>query len=75
MPDDRALIPHVVAGSEWLLPDGYQPGGVSRCSGPLCGALILWSYTPAGKRSPFDADGTPHWATCPDRARFTKKGG
>ncbi len=53
------------------------------CRGENCGADILWLRTPAGKWMPVDAvapedeDHTelfqPHWAACPDRARFTRQ--
>lgn len=66
--------PVTVGGIEWQVPQGYQPAGIARCSGPYCFATVLWTRTPFGKRMPLDRDGNGHWATCPDRARF-KKGG
>lgn len=40
------------------------------CKG--CGAAIAWVKTPAGKSMPVDADGTPHWGTCPKAKDFKK---
>jgi hypothetical protein len=37
-----------------------------------CGSAIEWGETPAGKRAPFDPDGTNHFVTCPD-ARVWRK--
>lgn len=31
-----------------------------------CGATVRWVETKAGKKMPVDADGTSHFATCPD---------
>lgn len=49
---------------------GYVFGGTKACSG--CGKLIAWWTTPNDKRSPHDADGTSHFATCPKAQRFRK---
>jgi hypothetical protein len=44
-----------------------------------CGVLIGWWTTPVGKggaggkRSPHDPDGTSHFATCPEAARFRRR--
>jgi len=43
---------------------------MARCKGPTCGREIEWHVTASGKRTPVDADGTPHWATCPDSKQF-----
>lgn len=45
-----------------------KKGILSRCKG--CRAPIYWVYTPRGKRMPVNADGTPHWQTCPDARKF-----
>lgn len=37
-----------------------------------CGAPVIWGYTKAGKRCPFDPDGTSHFATCPQAKTWTK---
>jgi len=52
------------------------PAGTRKvvCKGESCGREIYWVETDNGWRMPVDADGTPHWATCPDALRF-KKGG
>ena len=46
---------------------------VANCKG--CNAPIRWEVTKNGKPTPVDADGTPHWATCPARDRFKKPKG
>lgn len=40
----------------------------ARCRG--CNAPIIWRKTEAGKNTPDNLDGTPHWATCPKAAAF-----
>lgn len=37
-----------------------------------CGAEIEWRKTEAGKNTPYDLSGTPHWATCPSADRHRK---
>lgn len=61
-------------GGGWTIPTGYtaelrEPP--ARCRS--CGAEVLWTTTPAGKRSPLDRDGKSHFATCPDAARWRKR--
>ena len=50
---------------------------VAQCTGPTCGAPIVWLKTPAGKNMPVDAEGDhrgePHWASCADRQRFARE--
>lgn len=50
----------------------YAYGGWAVCHGRGCGQLVFWFKTPKGARSPHDADGISHFATCPDRARFRR---
>lgn len=38
-----------------------------------CDATIEWQVTAAGKRTPVNPDGTPHWATCPEAGRFRRR--
>lgn len=38
-----------------------------------CGAPITWVKTESGKWMPLDPDGTSHFATCPDAAKWRKK--
>ena len=65
------LVTHVDrAGREWQVPDGYQPSQPGFCRG--CNALVLWARTPRGKSTPLDADGGPHWATCPRANDFRR---
>lgn len=42
------------------------------CKG--CGARIYWWETVAGKPSPHDRDGLSHFASCPLREQFRRKG-
>ncbi len=46
-------------------------GTVGQCRG--CRAVVYWVKTKTGKNMPLDPDGEPHFATCPDAARFRKK--
>ena len=46
---------------------------LDRCRGKTCGQDIWWFKLPSGSWMCCDADGTPHWATCPDRKEFAKK--
>ena len=57
-----------MAEIKYDIPEGVRP---SPCKG--CSADIYWIRTKNGKWMPVDADGTPHWATCPDRKKFGKK--
>lgn len=50
--------------------EGYEYQGVGTCRG--CRATVYWFITPKGKRSPHDADGVSHFATCPRAQRFRK---
>ena len=43
------------------------------CRGRNCGATIYWVKTEAGKLMPLNADGSPHWGSCPDVASFKRK--
>lgn len=43
---------------------------VSHCKG--CQAPIHWVKTEAGKNTPINLDGSPHWANCPKRALFKR---
>lgn len=55
----------------WTVPDGYRPSSVGACRS--CSAEILWTTTPAGKRSPLDRDGRSHFATCPQSDAWRTK--
>ena len=56
------------------LPDGWRwperKSPVGRCRS--CRAPVLWALTPAGKWNPLDADGTSHFATCPQAAEHRR---
>ncbi len=46
-------------------------GQAGTCRG--CGDPIYWVITKNGKKSPLDADGESHFATCPKADRFRTK--
>lgn len=52
--------------------EGYTFLEVAPCNGATCRRPIAWWLTPKQKRSPHDPDGTSHFATCPDAARFRR---
>lgn len=54
----------------WTIPDGYTFDNLGHCK--ACDAPMAWCTTKAGKRAPLNADGTSHFATCPDAQRFRK---
>jgi hypothetical protein len=51
------------------------PDGTPARSCRSCGADIWWIVTAAGKKMPVDADGTSHFATCPNAAQHRKARG
>jgi hypothetical protein len=57
----------------WTVPLGYLPDTLGRCRAEACRAVVLWARTPAGRTMPLDRDGTSHFATCPDAARFRRR--
>ena len=54
---------------EFLLRNVGTPG---KCSGPHCGAPILWVRYANGTPAPFNHNGESHFATCPDADRFKR---
>ncbi|MCU0912980.1 MAG: hypothetical protein MUC88_00280 [Planctomycetes bacterium] len=44
------------------------------CKGPTCTATIWFVRTKRGKITPYDGDACNHFATCPDAAKFKRKG-
>ena len=50
-----------------------EPIVVSEETCRSCGAPITWVKTESGKWMPLDPDGTSHFATCPDAAKWRKK--
>ena len=42
------------------------------CKGENCKQEIFWVTGERGGAMCVDPDGTPHWATCPDRFRFKR---
>lgn len=49
---------------------GYVFDSLGACRG--CGAPMAWWITLLGRRSPHDADGTSHFATCPVAGSFRR---
>lgn len=49
------------------VPPGTPAG---RCRGAGCGRPIYFVKTAAGKSMPVDANGAPHWVTCPNSREF-----
>lgn len=47
-------------------------GDASHCRG--CSQAIFWVRHANGKAVPYDADGTNHFATCPQAANFKRAG-
>ena len=43
------------------------------CRAPECRATIWWQMTAKGKRTPVNADGQPHWGTCPAAKSFSRR--
>jgi len=63
-----AVVPRTRAE---LAAAGYRFDGTSTCRGARCREELFWWVTPKNKvRMPFNADGTPHFATCVDEAQF-----
>lgn len=55
----------------FVVPAGWTAGRVGRCRS--CHAAVMWTTTPAGKASPIDADGTSHFATCPQADQWRRR--
>lgn len=57
----------------WTVPLGYVAdfqNPPAKCRS--CHAEVLWTTTPAGKRSPLDRDGKSHFATCPQAKEWRR---
>lgn len=54
----------------FTIPDGYTFLSASRCR--ACEERIAWCRTKADRTAPLNADGTSHFATCPDAQQFRK---
>ena len=48
-----------------------QIGWPGQCRG--CAAQVLWVTHRGGAKTPYDPDGMPHFATCPEAKRFKKE--
>lgn len=62
-------------GQKWVLPDwAAVPDPGTRASAcRSCAAPVLWVDTYGGKRAPLNADGTSHFATCPQADQWRRK--
>lgn len=60
---------------EWLERLLKNVGSPGTCTGPNCKAPVLWVIHANGRRCCYNHNGEPHWATCPDRDSFRKRGG
>lgn len=77
MPDyqmrQQSVITFTGSDTEWIVPDGWSflndKPGLCRS----CGAPVLWLESKNGKKSPFNADGVNHFATCPQADSWRKK--
>ena len=58
-------------GHVWRVPEGWTPSNSGPCRG--CRQLVAWCVTLAGRKSPINADGSSHFATCPKADRFRKR--
>jgi hypothetical protein len=66
--------PTVEELEEWsgfTVPDWYTFDNFGRCRS--CGQRVAWCITLKGKKAPLDADGTSHFATCPDAGSWRRK--
>lgn len=54
----------------WAVPDGWRADNEGRCRS--CQAMVLWCWTPNGKKAPIDRDGKSHFATCPQADAWRK---
>lgn len=61
-------------GADWVIPPGWHADTIppSRCRS--CGAPVIFHCSDAHhKKAPFERDGTPHFATCPQAGAWRKK--
>jgi hypothetical protein len=59
----------------WVVPEWANPPAegeqIATCRS--CGAEVLWVETKRGKRAPLNADGTSHFANCPQADQWRKR--
>ena len=55
----------------WTIPEGWTPDNIGHCRS--CGAEVLWCLTAARRKAPINADGTSHFATCPQADSWRRK--
>lgn len=63
------------AAREWVTPPGWRVMGnvFGRCKDTSCRAAVAWYvHRGSGRRSPFNADGVSHFATCPGASGFRR---
>jgi len=70
MPWDPFSMPIVDPASlDWTFPAGYRLSGFGECRS--CNAPIAWLESErTGKRSPWNPEGTSHFASCPNAAAW-----
>jgi hypothetical protein len=69
MTEDTELLEQQAA---FPMPEGWIWADWGTCRS--CGAQIAWLVNDkSGKRSPFDLDGTNHFATCPQADSWRKR--
>lgn len=62
-----AVAPVPRARTTFAIPDGTPARSCSTCS-----AVIFWVVSERGRKMPLDPDGTCHFETCPDAAKFRR---
>ena len=55
-------------GVRWPIPEGTPERACRSCK-----ASIFWIQTASGANMPVDADGTSHFATCPNAATHRRR--
>lgn len=69
---DQETYPYVDRDDRlWHVPFGVTIGNPGPCRG--CGQLMLWVTLPSGKRTPLNATGITHFATCPKAGDFRRR--
>jgi hypothetical protein len=58
---------------QWELPDWVAIAGERARACRSCGAPILWCVTLNDRNAPINADGTSHFATCPDADSWRRR--
>jgi hypothetical protein len=70
----QVWVKWMAEGELSAVPVPEQPELLEKCDGcRSCGAPLIWGETAAGKKCPFNPDGTSHFATCPDARSWSRK--